>query len=242
MPRPPSLLLYKNLLGGLTLFLAIAPACVEAPPPETTSSAAVVVDSCSGVADGALCNDQNTCTYGDQCRSGVCVGTVAVDGTTCTDGNQCTKNDLCDRGVCVGMVVPDGTMCTDGDPCTGPDLCMQARCHPGPVIVCTDGGGEAADSGPGSDATQTDDGSTDQGGAAGEGGAGGAGGEGGAGGGPGDAAVDAVDGGDAAATLYAVRGGACVCGVADAPSSPATFLGAVLVTALLLVRRRHRRS
>lgn len=104
--------------------------------PQTTTA---LVDSCRGVGDGALCNDQNTCTVGDRCVSGLCVGTLAPDGTSCTDNNQCTATDVCLQGVCKGSPVDEGTLCTDGDPCTDPDVCHLGRCTSGGPATCDDG-------------------------------------------------------------------------------------------------------
>jgi hypothetical protein len=104
-----------------------------------TGLCGLVVDSCRGVGDGALCNDQNTCTVGDKCAGGVCVGTLALDGTSCTDNNQCTATDVCVQGVCKGTAVAEGTLCTDGEPCTDPDTCKLGQCTPGGPATCDDG-------------------------------------------------------------------------------------------------------
>jgi len=115
--------------------------CVRlGPEPEAQPQpGALVVDSCKGVADGALCNDQNACTRSDQCVAGACVGVVAPNGTACTDGNQCTSSDACSNGVCKGTPAPDGTLCTKGEPCTDPDHCSAGICVDGPLISCDDG-------------------------------------------------------------------------------------------------------
>jgi MYXO-CTERM domain-containing protein len=135
---------HPGLSGGrralaLTLWIALgtAPACVDAPP--QVWIAAATVDICSGVMDGALCNDQNACTINDRCQAGVCVGIAATDGTPCTDGNQCTTGDVCTLGLCQGAPVLEGNPCTDGEPCTEPDTCTQGQCVPGPAKVCNDG-------------------------------------------------------------------------------------------------------
>jgi cysteine-rich repeat protein len=66
------------------------------------------------VADGAACDDSQTCTIEDQCVAGVCVG----DPNTCGDGTT--------QGAC-GEVCDDGNM-TSGDGCS-------ATCQP--EFVCT---------------------------------------------------------------------------------------------------------
>ena len=124
-----------RLLPGLMSVLVLG--CLD--PQVTVRLGAATVDSCNGVADDALCNDQNPCTQGDKCQAGVCVGTPAVDGMPCTDGNQCTARDACDQGLCKGTPVADGTRCTDGEPCTDPDLCLQGSCVTGPAKICDDG-------------------------------------------------------------------------------------------------------
>src|SRR6202142_4672580 len=112
-----------RLLATLALWLAGLGACVSAPPEASGQVAAALVDTCSGIPDGALCNDQNACTTGDTCISGVCVGTPAVEGTPCTDGNQCTGGDACHSGTCRGDPGAEGAPCTDGEGCAEPDTC-----------------------------------------------------------------------------------------------------------------------
>lgn len=121
------------------LLVAIAGGgCVDEAP-QRRAAAMIVVDVCSGIPDNALCNDKNTCTTGDRCLGGLCVGALAANGTPCTDGNQCTGPDVCNTGSCVGAPVVEGTVCTDGEPCTGPDTCRGGACTRGPAVVCDDG-------------------------------------------------------------------------------------------------------
>ncbi len=47
------------------------------------------------------CDDGNSCTVGDTCLNGRCVGTEQPDGSDCDDANQCTSDDHCAQGVCV---------------------------------------------------------------------------------------------------------------------------------------------
>jgi len=113
--------------------------CLGGDPPGGAGSTMAVVDTCSGIADGALCNDQNACTTGDTCLGGLCIGSPAVDDTPCTDGNQCTGGDACHAGLCRGNAVPEGSPCTDGEPCTEPDSCLLGLCVGGPARRCNDG-------------------------------------------------------------------------------------------------------
>ena len=66
-------------------------------------------DCCSGAClaepDGGGCDDDESCTSGDQCAAGACVGTPVIDGTPCDDGSLCTT-DACQSGACVGDPVP----------------------------------------------------------------------------------------------------------------------------------------
>lgn len=130
-----------EIVAGLSALVTVVVGCGRLHPASTPDerAAAAVVDSCRGVADGALCNDQNTCTVGDRCAGGLCVGTLAPDGTACTDNNQCTVTDLCLQGVCKGTAVAEGTLCTDGDPCTEPDVCHLGQCTSGGPNSCDDG-------------------------------------------------------------------------------------------------------
>jgi hypothetical protein len=131
-----------TVAAGLLALVGVLTGCAGAPHPASNAderASAALVDSCRGVADGALCNDQNTCTVGDKCVGGLCVGTLAADGTSCTDNNQCTAIDLCFQGVCKGTPVPEGTLCTDGEPCTDPDVCHLGQCTAGGPATCDDG-------------------------------------------------------------------------------------------------------
>ena len=61
-------------LVGLTVALGLSigsAACRIDDKRERTSGA--LVDTCTGINDGALCNDQNTCTTNDTCRGGLCL-------------------------------------------------------------------------------------------------------------------------------------------------------------------------
>ncbi len=97
---------------------------------------------CSDPAnDGAQCDDDNTCTSGDACAAGACVGSAVGDGTACDDGNACTLPDTCEAGVCEGgSTCGDGAIqesceqCDDGDGLNG-DGC-DSSCTIEPCFVC----------------------------------------------------------------------------------------------------------
>ncbi len=70
-------------------------------------------EGCAHSNSNNKCDDNNSCTTGDQCKDGVCVGTGDVD---CDDGNPCTK-DLCTaNGGCQHQDIT--APCNDGDACT----------------------------------------------------------------------------------------------------------------------------
>lgn len=67
---------------------------------------------CEAVADGTPCSDDNSCTTGDLCLAGECVGTPLRDGTACRDAfGPCTIGDRCTEGRCSG----DSATCPDVD-------------------------------------------------------------------------------------------------------------------------------
>lgn len=86
------------------------------------------------VAGGTPCDDGLTCTTGDACNRGVCVGMTSM---MCDDMNPCTA-DSCDAsGACTHTNVTDGTACRDGNFCTRGETCMAGVCTPGTTTTCT---------------------------------------------------------------------------------------------------------
>jgi RHS repeat-associated protein len=75
-------------------------------------------------ANGAACNDGNSCTQTDTCQSGTCVGSNAV---ACAASDQCHVAGSCDptTGQCSNPAVPDGTTCTATG---GPAICTAGTC------------------------------------------------------------------------------------------------------------------
>ena len=91
-------------------------------------------DMCKG-ADGCSyeiltegeCKDGDTCTVGDHCEEGTCVGNPVL----CDDSNPCT-DDSCDGlGGC--EFEANTAVCDDGDPCTVADTCKDKTCGGVPV-------------------------------------------------------------------------------------------------------------
>ena len=76
------------------------------------------------VVDNVMCDDGNTCTTGDKCLGGKCIGA----GTkTCDDGNACTNDDC--TGGCKYTNNSNGCA-DDNNPCTQ-DVCASGACtHP----------------------------------------------------------------------------------------------------------------
>ncbi len=83
--------------------------------------------------ENADCSDGSTCTTGDACKNGECIG-GAVDCSHLTSGcavGVCTQ----DAG-CVANPVPDGASCSDGVECTQGDDCIAGACTPGVPVGC----------------------------------------------------------------------------------------------------------
>lgn len=95
----------------------------------------------AALVDGSKCNDEDKCSWSDQCADGICKGTP----TWCDDNDLCTK-DWCDAGT--GKCVFDPLGCDDQNVCTldscdpdkgclhtdacppDDDLCTQETCSP----------------------------------------------------------------------------------------------------------------
>ncbi len=93
-----------------------------------------VSGQCQHPPKTGACDDASTCTTGDKCSDGDCVG-VAVQ---CDDKNPCTT-DSCDatKGCTTSAAV--GVDCSDNNACTVGDACSGGQCLPGDATVCDDG-------------------------------------------------------------------------------------------------------
>ena len=65
-----------------------------------TSDVCDATGQCQHIDITGPCDDHNSCTAGDTCVSGRCVGTVQPDDSGCDDGNGCTAGDRCAQGLC----------------------------------------------------------------------------------------------------------------------------------------------
>ncbi len=93
-----------------------------------TSDACLGADGCQQTPlDSVECMDGDSCTVGDHCENGQCVGLPVV----CDDSNPCT-DDSCDgKGGCSS--VDNSAACDDKDPCTVADVCKGGECTGVPI-------------------------------------------------------------------------------------------------------------
>jgi cysteine-rich repeat protein len=120
----------------------------DAPAPQAETCDGADND-CDGVADGALCDDGNSCTK-DECAGEAGCSHLPTGGGECVDGDACTMGDHCAEGLCIGapLACDDKNECTDdscdpalgcqyeftsapcddGDPCTLGDTCLAGAC------------------------------------------------------------------------------------------------------------------
>ena len=114
-------------------------ACSDGNPCTDDSCDAGTGGACKYFYNIAACDDANTCTLGDACFAGKCVG---LGKTNCDDQDPCTS-DSCDakQGGCVNTAKSGGS-CTDGNLCTTGDACAvvngKAVCT-GTGLKCDDG-------------------------------------------------------------------------------------------------------
>ena len=143
-------------------------ACDDPSQCETSDEAACNGDgTCSyPVLEGAVCDDDDSCTHSDVCQSGgECLGTPypcetpgqceaaegamcggdgtciynTLEGAACDDGNACTYDDLCVGSACIGAPSQE-TDCDDQNVCTD-DYCEpDSGCFNTPnAAPCDDG-------------------------------------------------------------------------------------------------------
>ena len=117
--------------------------CIPGPPVSCSDGNPCVDDSCDP-KDGSCihipnstgkCSDNDSCTAGDHCDNGACLG--GVGQTACDDGNPCTV-DQCLPSGCV-YAPSTAAACTDGNACTDKDVCIEGVCISGVPLNCGDG-------------------------------------------------------------------------------------------------------
>ncbi|MFN8641215.1 MAG: hypothetical protein U0802_05980 [Candidatus Binatia bacterium] len=143
----------------------VSGSCVPGPAPDCADSTTCTIDSClptTGCIHFPIpgsCDDGNSCTTGDQCVIGVCVGTApncddhnpCTDDTcnqfgclhtfntsACNDNNLCTTADACFQGACAGTAIS----CDDADPCTTDSCAQSAGCQHIGIPGCADSDGD----------------------------------------------------------------------------------------------------
>jgi hypothetical protein len=90
--------------------------------------------TCTHVADDDLpCNDASSCTRGDFCADGVCIGGLA-DG--CAEDDVCVASRCADDGLTCRVDLLDGVTCDDDDACTKNDQCRGGLCRSGTAVDC----------------------------------------------------------------------------------------------------------
>lgn len=103
----------------------------------------VCTDLCAGVTCTASdsCHDAGTCDP----HTGTCSNPVKADGAACNDSNSCTQTDVCTGGVCSGSSSPcqnGGTCAASGGSftctCTGGFTGTTCETPAGPAIGCHD--------------------------------------------------------------------------------------------------------
>jgi hypothetical protein len=88
---------------------------------------------CGAPAD--LCAGPQACVA-HTCQAGT---TPRADNTTCNDGNSSTPFDVCRSGVCRGLACGNDSQCSDGQACNGAERCVNNACVAGTPMVCSDG-------------------------------------------------------------------------------------------------------
>jgi len=120
--------------------LCVAGVCVDGPARDCRDSNSCTSDFCDPVLgcqnvprNQVPCDDGLSCTIGDMCVSGQCVG---GSGNGCNDNNNCTT-DLC---TATGCKYDNRTgPCDDGDLCTTGDACAAGVCRGVMPVECNDG-------------------------------------------------------------------------------------------------------
>ena len=87
--------------------------------------------TCQLIENSLPCDDNNSCTLGDICTQGVCLGAPM----NCNDSNSCT-DDSCSAGSCQHS--NNTSSCDDGNICTTGDQCLSGLCSASGSLNCDD--------------------------------------------------------------------------------------------------------
>jgi hypothetical protein len=91
------------------------------------------VEGCFHTLNAVPCDDGDSCTTGDHCHLGGCIGGQEL---ACNDDNPCTDDVCADVQGC--LHVPSDDACDDDDPCTTDDQCKAGECIGGGNLECDD--------------------------------------------------------------------------------------------------------
>lgn len=98
-----------------------------------TVAQCVVNSDCPAPADA--CAGPQVCVA-NKCQAGT---SPKPNETTCNDGNSSTKYDVCRSGVCRGFACGTDAQCSDNQGCNGVERCVNNACMAGTPMVCGDG-------------------------------------------------------------------------------------------------------
>ena len=124
---------YQCVVDPATVVTCPAPegpdgVCVQASCDGATGECALVPDH-----QGFACDDADSCTVGDSCVEGECLGGVPV---VCDDSNVCTDDDCDVESGCTYL--PNAEACDDGNDCTSGDYCGGGECLHEGLLDCDD--------------------------------------------------------------------------------------------------------
>lgn len=90
-------------------------------------------NGCVHTLNAVPCDDGDSCTTGDHCHLGGCIGGQEL---ACDDGNPCTQDVCADVQGCLHLFSDDP--CDDDDPCTTIDKCENGVCTGSGNLDCND--------------------------------------------------------------------------------------------------------
>ncbi len=107
--------------------------CTDGNP--CTDDSCKPLTGCAFTPNQAVCDDGNSCTFGDHCSKGWCVPASML---SCDDANGCTDDSCEPSSGCSN--VANAAACDDASLCTLGDQCAGGKCMPGGgALACDDG-------------------------------------------------------------------------------------------------------